>query len=268
MARSMRILQMQASPEAYQFARTYHLGTPGEEYKVRYTKRNVIGMVFSFVVGGCLGIFGLVLLTGSAGGEDAISTSVTILTIALLFIVAALILVLPPLLYRSWCVFVCSEGFLFKRGSRLDAFRWDQVAAIWQKVTRRYYNGIYTGTRHKYTVQHIDGTKVIFTDRFPDVEALGDVIAREVTNRQIPQMIAAYKAGQTLQFGPLSVNMQGVSNNRELLPWSQVQGISVDQGSVRISKEGKLLSWSTVTVSKIPNVFAFIALVNVILNNR
>jgi hypothetical protein len=268
MARPMRILQPQASGEAYQFARTYQLGTPREEYTVRYTKQNVIGMIFAFAIGMCLGIVGLVLLVGSADGEGATgSTTIIAFTVALLLIVAALILALPPLLYRSWCVFVCSEGFLFKRGSRLDAFRWDQVAAVWQKVTKRYYNGIYMGMRHKYTIQRVDGAKVAFTDRFPDVEALGDVIAREVTNCQFPRVIAAYNAGQTVQFGPLSVNVQGVSNSREQVPWGQIQSINVDQGFVKIRKEGKLLGWSTVAVSKIPNFFVFMALVNTILNN-
>ncbi len=55
-------------------------------------------------------------------------------------------------------------------GSIMVVIRWDQVEAVWQAVTRRYYNGIYTGTTHLYTVRRWDRTKTVFNDQIKNVE--------------------------------------------------------------------------------------------------
>lgn len=151
------------------------------------------------------GISGFAAL-GSSGSP---SGKIAFLLFGLFFVGAALYYALIPVIYRSWRVYVCTEGFVFTRGGKVEAFRWDQIEAMWQAVTKHYRNGIYTGTSHKYTVRRRDGGQVVLNDRFTDVEELGNTISDKVTNYHLPLAIGAYNAGQTITFGPLSISLQG-----------------------------------------------------------
>lgn len=262
MAQPMRVLQHQPlPPEAAQLAAMHQLGAPQSEYKVRVT----IWAMLVWVVGGA---FLTVVFLGAALSADTSGALIVFLFAALLCLGGALYVLLSPLIYRSWRVYVCADGFLSRRGEKIEAFRWDQIEAMWQAVTRHRTNGIYTGTTHKYTVRRKDGVQVIFNDRFGKVEELGNTLSRQITNYLLPQAINAYNAGSTLTFGPLSISLQGVSNGRELLPWHQITDIGVNRGIVNVKKEGKWLNWSTIMVPRVPNVFVFMALTNYVLKNR
>jgi hypothetical protein len=181
------------------------------------------------------------------------------------FLLAALYAFCYPFFYRSWRVYLYSEGFAYIRRKKLDAFRWDQIESMLQSVTRQYYYGIYMGTNHRYTIRGQDSRKVVLTDRITHVERLGDVISDMVTRVKLPVVIAGFKAGGIVTFGPLSVSLQGVSNGRETISWDQVKDVSVNRGIVIVKKEGKWLSWSSVRVANIPNFFVFMALVNAVM---
>jgi len=86
-----------------------------------------------------------------------------------------------------------------------------------------------------------------------------------VTRVRLPEAIAAFKAGSTVTFGPLSVSMQGVSNSKELITWDQIKEFRVNNGTVIVKKEGKWLSWSSIQAANIPNFFIFLAMVNAIM---
>ncbi len=265
MSQSIQVTQDQPpSVKAEQLAATYQLGTPQQEYRVQLTKLTLFCGIASLVLAGGFGFLAYTMLTSPRNAND-ISNSYFIMVIGAVFLLAAFYCLLYPLIYRSWRVYVGSEGFAFSRGSKLDAFRWDQVESMRQRVTRRYMNGIYIGTQHKYTIRGLDGKQVVLNDRITNVERLGNVISDMVTRVKLPEVIAAFKAGSTVTFGPLSVSMQGVSNNKELVSWDQIKEIKVSNGIVTVRKEGKWLSWSSVQVANIPNFFVFLALVNAIM---
>ncbi|MGH2478876.1 MAG: DUF6585 family protein [Ktedonobacteraceae bacterium] len=251
----------QLPPEAGQLAAMYQLGTPQNEYKVRVT---VWAMIVWVVIGGVLGV----IFFGAALTADTTGALLLFLALGLGFVGVALYMILTPVLFSSWRVYICTEGFLYKHGNTIEAFRWEQVEAMWQSVTRHRTNGIYTGTTHKYTVRGKDGRQVIFNDKFGHVEDLGNTLSRQITNYLMPQVVSAYNAGNTITFGPLSISQQGVSNGREALSWSQITAISVNRGIVTVKKEGKWLNWSTIMVARVPNIFVFMALVNYVLKSR
>jgi hypothetical protein len=87
-----------------------------------------------------------------------------------------------------------------------------------------------------------------------------------VTKTLLPQVVAAYNAGQTITFGPLSVNRQGLTNILgKLLPWSEITGIDTQSGYIAVRQAGKWLKWSNQPVARIPNAFVFLALVKSLL---
>jgi hypothetical protein len=119
--------------------------------------------------------------------------------------------------------------------------------------------------RHFYTIERFDGRCIAFDDRIKKVEKLGNLLGEQITNAMWPHALASYNAGNVIPFGPLSVSQQGVSNGRELLPWTAIKEIKFDGIEVKVHQKGKLLNWSKVPVGNIPNSFLFLALTRSVL---
>lgn len=251
------------SEKAAQLTATYQLGTLQQVYGVKMTRKTLIVGICGLVLGLLFGFLAYEMNASPRNAND-ISNSYFIMAIGVLGLLGALYCFCYPLLYRSWSVYVFSEGFAFTRGSKLDALRWEQINSMLISVVRRYMNGVYTGTQHKYTIRTMDGKQIVLNDRITNVGQLGDSISSMVTRVKLPEVIAAYKAGETITFGPLSVNQQGVSNGKELIGWAQVKDIRLNKGIVTVQKEGKWLNWSSAQVASIPNIFIFLALVTAI----
>ncbi len=205
----------------------------------------IIGLALFFVGGGSVAdggivgvIFGVLLLAG--GGY---------------------------VLYRGYdnagkSVQVYADGLVSITRQGTGAFRWDQIIGTWQSVTRHYRNGIYTGTTHIYTIQGADGRKAVFNDALRNVERLGNTIQQETFKHLFPRAVMSFMAGQSLNFGKLTISQQGVSNGREVVPWGEIKQFRLHQGVISISKQGKWFNWSNATVAQTPNVFVFLALVD------
>lgn len=254
-------------PDIYQSAIAYQLGQqPNAEYGVTTGKKRVIAGIFYFICGIVLGGIGLIGMSQQTDSSDT-PIMIFLVVLGIAAIIAGIYTLLYGTIYKNWHVYVFEQGFLFKKGNEApQPFRWDQIEAVWYHVTRHYRNGIYTGTTHNYRVRRKDGYQIVLNDRFTNVEKLGDTISNQVTKILLPQVIAAYNAGQTITFGPLSVNRQGLTNVLgNLLPWPEIKDIEIQRGFVAVSRAGKWLKWSNQSVKDIPNVFVFIALVKALL---
>ena len=254
------------SSDMHQLAASYQLGTPQQEYGFKATRTLITGLITLLLgIGSIAFIFISENISLSNMDFSYIDTSGSFWV----FVIAGLVLLAIGIsslvnLFRhlNLRVLLCSEGLLRTNGSQVEIVRWDQAEAFWQAVTRRYTNGAYTGTTHVYTLRRNDGMVFKFNDTISKVEELGNAIQREVTRVLLPRFINAYNAGSTLNFGPLSINRQGISNSREMLPWSQYKDMQVQRGIISVKKEGKWLNWSSVGVAKIPNFYVFMALLD------
>ncbi len=163
---------------------------------------------------------------------------------------------------RSWKLVVgrYEQGLGVVSNSGVQQLRWDQIAEIYQQVTRHYTNGIYTGTTHRYTVV-IDGKKQTFDDKLKDVEALGNAIQDGVSGVLFPRYAAAINSGQRVDFGPLGLDKQNIYSGKKSLPWSEIKAVKIQSGTISIKKEGGWFNWSAVTVPQVPNFWVFYALI-------
>ena len=247
-----------------QLAGVYQLGALSEEYHFKIMRTLLGGLLLlALGIGAIAFIFSSEHLSLATMDFSAVDTSGDFWV----FVIAGLVLLacgvascISLFLNFDMRVMVYEQGLVRTKRGQIEVVRWDQVNAFWQAVTKRYTNGIYTGTTHRYTLRRSDGVVYKFNDTINKVEALGNTIQREVTRVLLPRYIYAYNAGSTVTFGPLSINQQGVSNSKEMLPWSQIKDLKVKRGIISVQKEGKWFSWSSVGVAQIPNFYVFMAL--------
>jgi hypothetical protein len=129
---------------------------------------------------------------------------------------------------------------------------------VYQDIVIRIVNGAQS-THYAYTLHGADGAKVtLLGDLIPKAAEWGHAIQNAVTDAQFPAAAAALQRGETLTFGNLSLNADGVVADGKTRPWRQVQKIDVQSGFVSINVQGKWLALSTTAVKQIPNVFVFL----------
>lgn len=244
--------------EAQQVSASSHLGRPTAAYRAKFTIKKAIAVAFLFAVG--LGMLAVVILDSSSVPP---STVIAVVIASVLFLALPLWIVVDAVRSRDIQVYVCPGGLLYLHGGKTEAIRWDQVDACWRKVVKTSSYGIQTGTTHRYSLRRADGATFKFNDNIGNVEALGNTIAAETARTLWPRYIAAYQAGQTLLFGKISLNQQGVNNGKEWLPWYQLSPIQIQRGFLSLQKEGdRQGNRRVIPAADIPNLDVFLALVN------
>jgi hypothetical protein len=169
-------------------------------------------------------------------------------------------------LYQAWrnwplAVALYEGGFAHQDRKGLKPVRWDDIDAVWQSVTRRYTNGVYTGTTYLYTVQLRDKTRIALDNKYPKIEDVGKAITVGATNTLFPRYATALRSGQRVTFGPLAMDANGLYSNNKSLQWSEIKAVKIQQGIISVKKEGGWFNWASVTVPQVPNFWIFYDLI-------
>ncbi len=228
------------------------------EYKPG-TRSQLLGTIFGVLLtvgGGIAGLYGL--LHPKMANDDRMGMTV----IGGICFLVGLIAIEAMVRLIGLRVTVDANGLTHIQNGRTTSMRWDDISTVWQSITKRYTNGIYTGTTYLYTVQANDGKKLKLTNSLNRVEKLGNTIQNEVSKRHFPRALETYNSGGTVSFGNLTLNRMGLTRGSDTLAWSEIQGVQMQKGYMEIKKQGKWLRWAKIPVSSIPNLFVFLTLMD------
>jgi hypothetical protein len=234
-------------PDIAQQVATYQLGTLAQVYKANLVKL----LLFA----------GVVLLVTLVDIPAALADHSGFLVLLILLAATAYAIYYLAANYNLKA-YVFSEGLIRAKGSQVDVMRWEHVEAVWQRIVKHRYRGIITlYTSYNYTVRRSDGAQFKFTSALKGTKLLGEAIEQEVTRHQLPKAIAACDSGNPVNFGTLSVSVQGISKGAVLVPWNQVGQVDLKRGWLIVHKQGSLLAGSRTRASSVPNLLVFLQLV-------
>jgi hypothetical protein len=241
-------------------------------FKAEYSKAGRgrwIGIIFG--VGCVLAVPALLLLALYVGYTtlDVSGLYRVAGAVSLPLIAAVVALVIgAAVLYSGWnnwglAAALYENGVALQSRKGLQQVAWSDVAGVWQRVTKHYTNGVYTGTTHSYTIQANNGEKIVLDDRLgKTVEELGNAIQRGATNTLFPRYWQSLQNGQRLTFGPLALDREKLYSGKKELRWDEIKAVKINKGLISIRKDDKSwFSWSTASVPQIPNFFIFYELV-------
>lgn len=160
------------------------------------------------------------------------------------------------------------HGFVYApTGEQPTAFRWDDISAVWEEVTRT--NNVVT---HQYSLQVANRQPMIFTDRLvADLPALGKVFLGSVGNRVLPAVLAAAQGGPPYTFPgwrkePDTVlSGQGISGPDGTIPWNDFANVAVQNGRITIQGTRGTLAR---TWSRTGNAAILVTVLRAILDQR
>jgi hypothetical protein len=158
-------------------------------------------------------------------------------------------------------LFLYEHGFvLVEKPDQPQAFRWDGVNAVFQKIVSQRQYGVETARTYLYTVVGRDGRTVKLTQFWKDIAQLGPHINNSVSSALLPGTVAAIEHGQGVQFGDMTVSASGIAGRRKSATWREISQVQIYNGYVRISIAGRFFALSTTAASNIPNLPLFLAL--------
>jgi hypothetical protein len=153
------------------------------------------------------------------------------------------------------------EGLALTRAGMTEILRWDDVSLIWEHIEVHRVNFIPVRSIHRYTIEINQGKKYIFDRTLKGIDALGLILKNKIGERLIPKVVKSLKAGQTVQFGDLKLNNQGLTYKDKSLTWNELKSIKVWQGQIYIHSMRK--SWrpfASLKYALVPNAFIFLHL--------
>ncbi len=203
-------------------------------------------------------LFAVVVLSSSSDSGGAIS----VIIVGVLFIGAALYCFYTLFSWRGAHAQLFQNGFIISRAGKTLSGRWEDVSTIKQRIVQQRYYGIPVWNYYRFDVTLLNGESLRINSGFSQAGKLGDSLQRMAANAQLPRAIAAFQNGATVPFGRFSVSQAGISNGKATLPWNEVNQVAFGNGYVFVMRQGKRLRWASAPMSKVDNVYVFVALVN------
>ncbi|MEU7875614.1 DUF6585 family protein [Dactylosporangium sp. NPDC049140] len=154
-----------------------------------------------------------------------------------------------------------AHGFVRATAAGVQAYRWDQIVTIYQSIIRQQVYGATTNTNYIYALQFADGRALTLNNFSADMRVLGPILQEQVARVQVPRALQYLHAGRPIPFGAYTLTNAGVTNGGKSAPWSEIGGLKVANGALRLSRrDGKAILGGR-KVSTIPNFLTFATLV-------
>ena len=241
----MNVLQQPLPLEVQQQAGMYNMGALTALYKPRFTNPLVIIALAALVI-----VVDIVLLI-------AVLSTGWIVYIFVIIPILAIIYAVKGIVDCNLRVYTFTDGLIRAKGKANDVIRYDQVAQVFF-ISRK---GSYGSVSYSLTLVRSDGATFKISSAIQYMSTLGSTVQSEVVRRHMPQALEAFKRGNMLLFGPLTVSFQGIGNGKGTLPWNMVQPIILQRGFVIVKQIGQGSNFAKVKVTEVPNLPVFLGLV-------
>jgi hypothetical protein len=258
---------MQSTDTNPAFAGVIGLGAFKKEFKnagARRWVRLILAVLFLLAVPALLAVAALLGYSAYVdGGLYRVADAVALPLIgAAGFLLFGILMLVTLFRSAGLAAALFENGLAYQTRSGLQQVNWADVTAVWQRVTKHYTNGVYTGTTHSYTLQTNTGQKIVLDDRLgKGVEELGNAVQRGATNALYPRYWTAIQNGQRADFGPLALDNQKLYAGKKELLWNEIKAVKINKGQISVRKDKAWFNWASVTVPQIPNFFIFYDLV-------
>lgn len=187
------------------------------------------------------------------------SPFITITSYSILF--GAMLIIAAILHFRQIHnhTYTFERGLILKHGGQAPAIvRWEEIETVWHTPAFRIGRNNQSTVPPRvsgYTFQLRNGSKHTLNRFNMRMDILSKLIQEQVVPLQLPTAIDAYQTGQTLTFGKVRVNQQGISIGERSLPWPQVKSVTLQENKLAIFDITQRKPWGSVKAKEIPNLF-------------
>jgi uncharacterized protein DUF6585 len=170
---------------------------------------------------------------------------------------------------RRLRVSVLPDRMEYIQGRKITVFLWHEIEAVY--LIQKDINMAYDRAPFyviEYEVHRIGDEKVSLHYRLTRGTNLGHTIEREVTKHLLPRLIKRFHEGESVGFGKIVINQQGLRLGTKTFPWREVQEVGY---KIEIGSRDRWVIWLSTRDGKridvgstydTPNVFLLPKIVN------
>jgi hypothetical protein len=169
---------------------------------------------------------------------------------------AGLGLTIAILLWRSRRLEVglYGAGLTYQRGRRRLMVPWQDIQRLHASAVRYGIFGLIWGGEMQVRLDLKGGQQVRLTRTLADLPDLVEKIKRNIYPHLLANYTRAFNQGQALEFGPLTLNGDGVARSGRLLPWVDLASADLDRGVLRLTPaQGASARRMRIPAHQIPN---------------
>jgi hypothetical protein len=145
------------------------------------------------------------------------------------------------------------HGLVAAQRGALRVVRYENTS-VRQSITKFERTG---RIEYRYRITDITGAQVELRGNLEHPQDWGPAIQSGVADAQIPLVWSTVQAGRKAEFGPFWMTFSELGSARKSVPWSQIERINIDDGSVVVDVVGRLLFMMHAEVRDIPNFPVF-----------
>ncbi|WP_232667401.1 DUF6585 family protein [Pseudonocardia sp. TRM90224] len=153
-------------------------------------------------------------------------------------------------------LYLFDHGLVHARGDVLTAFPWRETQIRRSVVKERDA----PKPAFRYWLQRTGGPTVELHPRL-ELDEFGPEMEQRFTVERVPVDLDAIVAGHQVQYGPFAVDHAALTTRKGIIAWSELRAVELQNGEVRVWVFGADRA-ETVEVSKVPDVFVFLAVVD------
>jgi hypothetical protein len=166
-------------------------------------------------------------------------------------------------------VLLFEKGLVSLRPGKPAVWPWDEVEAVWLDIAeiRNYLAGVRVTSPCTWhcTVQGGGHEDLVLTHDLRGVERLVRAVAQGAYEARLPGLVRAHRAGKAVNFQVLKVSRTGLSRGSKSLPWSDVGGVAIENGTFAVLTKDGRRAWYSQPVRDVPNALVLAALIDTIL---
>jgi hypothetical protein len=242
------------------------LGQPVARFQTGAQVYLYAGLVFLFM-GACTGIpAGLAVLQVLSFGKDEWSTVVKMLGAGALSVAAGVTFLWNGYRRPRLSVFVCPEGLARVGMGAPEIIRWSDVDAV-RRVDHDNLKAVQAaGTfdpeegSYNIILVRADGQVFLFNETLNGLKDFQRLVREHTLKWMLPAALEAYRTGEEVGFGALSVSPEGVHHGEDTLPWKDFESARATAGQIVIRAAGRARPAFKVDVSEVDNAHVFLAL--------
>ena len=160
---------------------------------------------------------------------------------------------------RTRALYVFPEGVVYRTtAGDWGGCRWADVADVWRAETM--HHGVTTRRHVRLVTPDAD---VLIDPALNGYAKLADDVEVRVARATLPGLLARYRNGERLTFGPLELDKEGVTLRGRSVPWAQVKQFRLVNGSLLLVGP-PIDPWrgNGAAYRDVPNLAALLAILN------
>jgi hypothetical protein len=130
---------------------------------------------------------------------------------------------------------VYPEGVLWLKGVEYEGLTWNEITEFYRSDYT--VNGV-TQSRN-IVLKTAPGALVVFEHALTDYENLANSVQQETTLCLAPSALEKFHAGETITFGEMTINTQGITVDKTFFRFEDIETIQIDNGALIVLPEGK-----------------------------